>query len=79
MNKTDTARLKSLQSLPRISVSEIRNDERLIRRLEDTALDIADKLTYAKANLDPNWWQFQDMLDDMHDMLDYVRKNLNNR
>jgi len=69
------ARAETLANLPRICVSEIKSREALIRRVEDTALHLSDIVKARREAGDPHWWESQDMLDDMQDILDFVRKD----
>jgi hypothetical protein len=68
------AREEALAQLPRIGVGEIKSREALIRRVEDIALDVGDTVEARRQAGDPQWWRSQDLLDDVLDILDFVRK-----
>jgi hypothetical protein len=69
------AREEALARLPRIGVGEIKSREALIRRVEDVALDVGDIVEARRQAGDPEWWRSQDLLDDVLDILDFVRKD----
>lgn len=69
------AREEALAKLQRIGVGEIKSREALIRRVEDVALDIGDTVEARRQAGDPQWWRSQDLLDDVLDILDFVRKS----
>ena len=68
------AREEALAKLTRIGVGEIKSREALIRRVEDVALNVGDTLEARRLAGDPDWWRSQDLLDDVLDILDFVRK-----
>lgn len=68
------ARKEALANLSRIGAGEIKSREALIRRVEDVALDVGDTLEARRLAGDPYWWRSQDLLDDVLDILDFVRK-----
>jgi hypothetical protein len=68
------AREAALAALPRICVKSITSRAELIRRAEDVALDLGDTVAQRRAAGDPHWWQTQDLLDDVLDLLDFARE-----
>ena len=68
------AREAALAALPRICVKQIGSRAEMVRRVEDIALDLGDTVAARRAAGDPNWWQTQDLLDDVLDVLDVVRE-----
>lgn len=67
------ARKAELEALPHVAVSEVRDHGHLLQRVEDLAMEAGDRLQAARSSGAPDWWQYQDLLDDLRDILDYLR------
>lgn len=66
-------REKALNDLTRISITEIENLDKLVHVTEDLALELGNMVESAKSRHDPYWWRYQDMLDDVLSILEYVK------
>ena len=69
-DKAAVLRALELQELPRIGTSPIHTRERLVRRVEDIALELGDWHAQRIAAINPSWWRVADLLDDVMDVLD---------
>ena len=67
-------RAAAIFALPHCMVQEIHDYDRLVRKIENVALELGDNLEDAQLADDPQWWRIQDMLDDVLDILTYVTK-----
>lgn len=57
-----------MQQLPHLCFRELNSFERLLRAVEDIALELGDELSARCKRRDPNWWRTQDLLDDVLDV-----------
>lgn len=70
MKHNEKIRLKNLKSLPRTNSTKIETPEQLMKNLENTVLELGDLLESAQNRHDPYFHRYQDMLNNMLDVID---------